>query len=199
MGLELKYILGQTQLEEEEKEGLMIPTITTQSELDEFEQKNIEEALQWSMGRRVGAIKIFSEAFVRKVHTRMFDHVWDWAGVFRTTGKNFGIESFRIPIELRKLCQDALYWHLNDTYPPEEIAVRFKHRIVSIHCFPNGNGRHSRFMADLIMEKIYHGDPFTWGAQADLHHSGNQRTIYIQALKAADRGNIDPLVKFALS
>ena len=96
----------------------------------------------------------FTEAFIRMVHQRMYADVWAWEGGFRKTNKHIGIDKWQIPIELRCLLDDARFWHENKTYPPDEMAVRFKHRIVSIHCFPNGNGRHSRLMADIIIEKI---------------------------------------------
>jgi Fic-DOC domain mobile mystery protein B len=168
MGLDLDYIDGQTPLDEEEKDGLLIPTIATRSELDEFEQQNIEQAVQWTLGRSFKRDTVFTEEFIRMVHKRMYADVWAWAGEFRKTNKNIGIDKWQIPIELRYLLDDIRYWHENNTYPPDEMAVRFKHRIVSIHCFPNGNGRHSRLMADIIIEKIYKQPVFSWGAALSL-------------------------------
>ena len=144
MGFDLDYIDGQTPLDEEEKEGLLIPSIATRGELDEFEQQNIEQAVQWTFGRSFKPETVFTEDFVRLLHKRMFGEVWAWAGTFRKTNKNIGIDKWQIPIELRCLLDDVRYWHENNTYPPDEIAVRFKNRIVRIHCFANGNGRHSR-------------------------------------------------------
>lgn len=196
MGLDLEYIDGQTPIDEVESEGLRIKTISTQRELNEFEQQNIEEAMQWVYGRRFEAKDIFTETFVRNLHRRMFGHVWAWAGDFRTTNKNLGVDWFQIPVELKKLCDDALFWIEHNTYPPEEIAVRFKHRLVSIHCFPNGNGRHSRLMADIIIEKLFDHSPFSWGAD-DLSKAGDTRARYITAVKAADQGDYAPLLAFA--
>lgn len=198
MGLDLEYIDGQTPLDEEEKEGLLIPTIATHAELDEFEQQNIEEAVQWTLGRSFNPNKVFTEAFVRMVHKRMYNDVWEWAGTFRKTNKNIGVDKWQISIELRHLLDDARYWHENNTYSPDEIAVRFKHRIVSIHCFANGNGRHSRLMADMIIEKIYKRPVFTWGS-ANLSGEGDARASYLRAVKAADKGNYNPLLTFARS
>jgi Fic-DOC domain mobile mystery protein B len=155
MGLDVAYIDGQTPLDEDEKDGLLIPTIATRSELDEFEQQNIEQAIQWALMRSFKSDAIFTEHFICNVHRQMYAGVWGWAGEFRKTNKNIGVDKWHIPTELKYLLDDARYWHENDIYPPDEIAVRFKHRIVSIHCFPNGNGRHSRLMADIIIEKIY--------------------------------------------
>jgi len=151
MGLDLEYINGQTPLDEDEKNGLLIPTIATRGELDEFEQQNIEEAIQWVLTRTLKADIILTEKFVRNLHKRMYGNVWSWAGDFRKTDKNIGINKWQIPTALKYLLDDTLYWIEHEIFPPDEIAVRFKHKIVSIHCFPNGNGRHSRLMADIIV------------------------------------------------
>lgn len=198
MGLDLDYIDGQTPLEEEEKDGLLIPTIATRGELDEFEQQNIEQAVQWSLMRNFKQEDIFSEAFIKDVHKRMYNNVWAWAGKFRKTNKNLGVDIQYIGIELKKLLDDVIYWTTNNTYSPDEIAVRFKHRIVSIHCFPNGNGRHSRLMADIIIEKIFKLPVFSWGA-ANLSNEGDARAKYLKAVKTADKGDYLPLLAFARS
>jgi Fic-DOC domain mobile mystery protein B len=198
MGLHLDYIDGQTPLDEEEKEGLRIPTLATRAELDEFEQQNIEQAVQWTMGRSFKSATIFTEEFVKMVHKRMYTNVWAWAGEFRKTNKNIGTDHWKIHHELRKLLDDVKYWHENNTYPPDEIAVRFKHRLVSIHCFANGNGRHSRFMADIIIEKIYKQPVFSWGA-ANLSGEGDTRKAYLKAIKSADSGDYRLLLTFARS
>lgn len=198
MGLDLKYIEGQTPLEEEEKEGLLIPTITTREELDEFEQKNIEEAILWVLSKKLKKETIFTEKFVRELHKRMYGHIWKWAGDFRQTNKNIGIEYWKISTELKMLLDDALFWIEQDTFPADKMAVIFKHRLVSIHCFPNGNGRHSRLMADIIVSKIFGLEVFSWGSD-NLSHETNAREIYIRAVKLADRGNYSELVKFARS
>ena len=198
MGLNLEYLPGQTPLDEEEIDGLLIPTIATRGELDEFEQHNIEQALEWSLKRSFKPQHIFTEDFVREVHRRMYGDVWAWAGGFRKTEKNLGINHWRIGLELKYLLDDAAYWIANKTYPPDEFALRFKHRIVSIHCFPNGNGRHSRLMADIIVDKVFKQLVFTWGT-ADLALPGEQRSNYLKAVKAADVGDIAPLLAFARS
>ena len=198
MGLNLNYTFGQTSLDEEEKEGLKIPSVSTKSELDEYEQKNIEQAIQWTLGRKIKVEKLLSEQFVKSLHYRMYSDVWKWAGQFRKSEKNIGVKSFQISTDLRVLLDDTKYWIENNSYSTDEIAIRFKHRIVSIHCFPNGNGRHSRLMADLIAEKIFKNKFFTWG-QADLLSSKelDVRTNYLTALQKADNGNFADLIKFA--
>ena len=198
MGLDLEYLDGQTPLDEDEKEGLLIKSIATRGELDEFEQQNIEQAIEWTLRRSFKAEAIFTEEFIRGVHKRMYAGVWRWAGDFRRTNKNIGVDKWQIPTELRYLLDDAKFWLTNNTYDAEEIAVRFKHRIVSIHCFANGNGRHSRLMADIIIEKIFKQPVFTWGAAKLVKH-GDTRTAYLKAIRAADAGDVKPLIRFSRS
>ncbi len=198
MGLDLKYIDGQTPIDEEEKSGLLIASIATRSELDEFEQQNIEEAILWVLKQSFKPSVLFTEVFIRNVHKRMYANVWAWAGEFRKTNKNLGIDRWQIPTELANLLDDAIYWMENNTYNPDELAIRFKHRIVSIHCFPNGNGRHSRLMADIIIEKLYKQPVFTWGA-GNLSKQSDTRSAYLQAIKIADKGDLAPLLAFARS
>ena len=198
MGLELDYILGQTPLDEEEKNGLLIPSISTRKELDEFEQKNIEQAIQWLMSKRFKVDTILSEEFIKSLHKQMFGEVWAWAGEFRKSNKNLGIDRWMISTELKNLLDDTLYWIQKTTYPAEEIGIRFKHRLVSIHCFPNGNGRHSRLMADIIIEKIFNKPPYSWGAESDDKDNENRRH-YIDAVQAADNNDYSLLLAFARS
>ena len=198
MGLDLEYLDGQTPLEEEEKDDLLIPSISTREELDEFEQQNIEQAIQWTLMQSLKPETIFTPHFIQRLHHRMFGDVWRWAGKFRKTNKNIGVDKWQIPTELKNLLDDAIYWHKNNTYTPDEMAIRFKHRIVSIHCFPNGNGRHSRLIADLIIEKIYRQSVFSWGA-ANFSSSGDSRKNYIKALKSADQRDFNGLLAFARS
>lgn len=198
MGLNSDYIDGQTPLNEEEQNGLLIPSITTREELDEFEQLNIEKAIQWTFGKKWKAEQLFSEKFVKDLHKRMYGEVWKWAGAFRESEKNLGIKSYLIPAELKVLLDDALFWVENDTYSPDELAIRFKHRLVSIHCFSNGNGRHSRLMADLIMEKLFNSTFFSWGS-SNLVKATDTRKAYIKAVKMADKQDLQPLIVFAKS
>lgn len=148
MGLDIDYIYGQTPLTEEELEGLRIKTISTHGELDEYEQQNIETAMEWSLRQKFSASRILNTGFITEVHKRMYDRVWKWAGVFRDSNKNIGVDKHLIPQELKILCDDCAFWIEGDTYLNDEIAIRFKHRLVKIHPFPNGNGRHSRICAD---------------------------------------------------
>jgi Fic-DOC domain mobile mystery protein B len=196
MGLDLIYNDGQTPLDEDEKEGLLIKSITTRGELDEFEQQNIEDAIQWSLTRKFKSEQILSETFILALHKRMYKNVWRWAGEYRKTNKNIGVDKLDIPVALRSLIDDASYWLENNVYEPDEFALRFKHRLVSIHCFPNGNGRHSRMIADIIIEKIYQLPVFSWGSKS-LADENDSRKKYLIAIRKADKGDLELLLKFA--
>ena len=198
MGLEIHYNEGQTPLGEEEKDGLKIKTITTQGELDEFEQLNIEKAIEWTIHTNLKPERILTEKFIKDLHKKMYGDVWKWAGEFRKSNKSIGIEWIQVGIELKNLLDDTKYWIDNNTFPPEEISIRFKHRIVAIHCFPNGNGRHSRMMADIIMEFIFRKDIFPWH-QSNMVKADDTRNKYISALIKADYGDITDLINFAKS
>jgi Fic-DOC domain mobile mystery protein B len=186
-----------TPLAPEERDGLRPSWITDRRDLNEAEQENIVKGAAWARRRRGTVKDLLADHFVLELHRRMLGEVWKWAGSYRKTERNLGIEFHRIPVEVRTLLDDVQFWVENNTYPPDEIAVRLHHRLVSIHPFANGNGRHSRLMADLIAEKL--GRPsLTWGG-ASLADEGELRARYIAALKAADNHEIGPLLAFARS
>ena len=197
MGLDLNFNKDGTILSDEEKDGLLIPTITTREELDEFEQQNIEKAVEFYLLRRkYKAEAILTKKFVFNVHKRMLGDVWDWAGTIRKTNKNLGIDLFQISPRLHQLLENCKYWIEHKTFSEEEIALRFKHEIVSIHVFPNGNGRHSRLMGDIIMKHIFKKPIFSWG-QKDLVYKNEVRDNYIDALRKADNGDFTSLLGFS--
>lgn len=198
MGLDYAYSFGQTPLDEDEKEGLKNSSITTRWELDQLEQLNIEKAVEWTIHRRLDEERILTEEFVKGVHFKMLGDVWDWAGMFRNSDKNLGVEWIHIGVELRKLLDDTRYWIRNKAYPPDEIAIRFKHKLVKIHCFPNGNGRHSRLMADIMIEKVFDKEVFSWKA-SNMVKPDDVRMEYLAAIHQADHGDIVPLLNFARS
>jgi Fic-DOC domain mobile mystery protein B len=198
MGLELEYIKGQTPIDEEEKDELKIKTISTRAELDEFEQANIEKAVEWSLRNKFSVDKIHTVDFIKEVHRRMFSDVWAWAGKFRTSNKNLGVDKFQIEQELIKLLDDCRFWIENKVFNDDEIAIRFKHRIVTIHLFPNGNGRHSRLCADILISHGLKRNVFTWG-KVNLTNEGETRNRYLKAIYLADKGDIGPLIEFARS
>jgi Fic-DOC domain mobile mystery protein B len=196
MGLDLDYTDGQTPIDEDEKEGLLIPTITTRGELDEFEQLGVEKAIAWTMKRKPALKQILTEDYIKELHRKMFADVWKWAGEFRTTNKNIGVDKFQISVELRNLLHDCNYWIGNKVFPEDEIAVRFSHRIVTIHPFTNGNGRHSRLLADILVSSGFGKPVFSWGS-VNLTKKGEARAKYLFALKEADNQNYALLLQFA--
>lgn len=198
MGLDLNYINGQTPLDEDEKDGLLIKTITTRKELDEFEQLNIEEAKVWLLKTNLVVDKILSEEFIKELHSKMLGTVWSWAGSYRDSNKNIGVDKYEIPVQTRLLLQNTKYWIEHKTFSEDEIAIRFSHRIVQIHLFPNGNGRHSRLIADVLINKGFGKDEFTWGS-TNLTAASIVRTNYLNALKNADEGSFADLLIFARS
>lgn len=183
-----------TPLTPEECEGLIPTHITLRSELNELEQKNVAEADRWAFARKRN---LFDEAVLRGLHRRMFNRVWKWAGLYRTTARNIGIEAYRIQPELHQLLDDARYWVEYGTYAADELAVRLHHRLVLVHPFPNGNGRWSRLAADVLVTQLG-GTRFTWGS-ASLQAPGEVRRTYIGALHAADDHDLHPLIAFARS
>lgn len=183
-----------TPLTPDEREGLIPSDITYRRELNKAEQDNIARAHDWALSRRRN---VLTEKFVKDLHGRMLGDVWRWAGHFRTSERNIGMAYYEIPVVLRHLLADAAAWVEHKAYSPDEIAVRVHHRLVQIHPFPNGNGRHSRLMADLLVMQMG-GERFTWGS-ANLQDADEMRRRYIKALRAADGHDLTPLLTFARS
>lgn len=183
-----------TPLTAEERADLIPAHIAYRSELNDAEQENIVRGQDWAFrGRR----DLLTEKFINDLHRHMLGDVWRWAGRFRTSEKTLGIPYYEIPVALRQLLDDTKARIEHGAYPPDEIAVRFHHRLVQIHPFPNGNGRHARLMADLLVMSLGE-DRFSWGS-ANLQDAGALRRAYITALKAADKHDIGPLLAFARS
>lgn len=192
--MKFNYPSGSTPLELGELTGLIPQHITTQEELNAWEEKNIIEAEPRAFKQK----NILSISFMKKLHKRMFDKTWKWAGEFRTSEKNIGIHWVQIPMKLRELCDDVLYQLEHNAFSKDEIAIRFHHRLVFIHAFTNGNGRHARLMADIFI--VEQGSSrFSWGMHQDLTTVTPIRKQYIEALQLADRGNYSKLLTFARS
>ena len=183
-----------TALTPEERRDLIPVHITYRHELNEAEQENIAGAQQWALARRR---HLLTEKFIKDLLRHMLGDVWRWAGKFRSSDRNLGVPFYEIPVVLRQLLDDANAWIEHRTYARDEIPVLLHHRLVQIHPFPNGNGRHSRLVADLLVMQLG-GERFTWGS-ATLHDANDVRRRYIDALHAADQHDLAPLLAFARS
>lgn len=192
------YPLGATPLDEDEKHSLMPTHIHTQKELNAFESLNISKALPWAFKQS----NLLNISFLKKLHKQMYGNTWKWAGEFRKTQKNIGVEVYRIESELFQLCGDVEFQINNNSFGGDEIAARLHHRLVYIHPFVNGNGRHARLVADLLLKQL--GNPvFSWGSKTynyqNIGELSDLRRTYINALRKADRGDYEELMKFVRS
>jgi Fic-DOC domain mobile mystery protein B len=200
MILKIQYPKGATPLDPDELAGLIPNYITTQGELNTLERDNILDALTWAAKKKKTKDRA-SISFAYDLHQQMFGRVWKWAGTLRKTDKNIGVAWAQVSSQLPSLFQDLDYWIINQTYSWDEIGARFHHRLVAIHAFPNGNGRHARLLTDLIFET--HGQiPFTWGmssANSSLEADGVLRDEYIEALRETDSKKMTRLIQFVKS
>lgn len=184
-----------TPLTHEEKNDLIPSWVTFRHELNEVEQANIAQGALWASNQR--RRELLDEAFLCDLHKRMLGDVWTWAGAYRTTERNIGVPAWKIRMELKILMDDARLWVEQKVFDPDELAVRFHHRLVAIHPFPNGNGRVARLMADLLVMRLGR-QRFTWGS-ASLLKAGEIRTRYVTSLRQADGHDITALLAFARS
>lgn len=191
--MQYTYAPGATPLDPDEAAGLIPKHIATQAELNAWEEANIVIADTWAFKQKKRVM--LEEGFVRDLHSRMFSKTWRWAGTFRSSNKNIGVEWSQIAVRLHALLENTKFQIEHKSFPPDELAVRFHHQLVLIHAFPNGNGRHSRLMADALIAQLG-GKRFSWGSGTALIE-GNGRDIYLTALRSADNGSIDQLLKFA--
>jgi len=188
------YPPGATLIDADEANGLIPQHITTQRQLNEWEQNNILMTEQWVSNQRFEIAKIATSEFVKQIHVKMFNKTWRWAGQFRKTNKNIGVDWPLVSVELKILLDDVQYQAENNIYPKDELAARFHHRLVAIHPFPNGNGRHARMMADIMLIALG-CNRFSWGSNS-LAESSPVRKLYIEALREADRMNYEKLITF---
>jgi Fic-DOC domain mobile mystery protein B len=181
-----------TPLDQDEADDLIPDHITTRQELNEWEQNNIAAALSWIGSRR--SQSVLSVDFVRDLHQQMFGETWRWAGTFRKSIKTIGIPPEQIQEQMRNLLADTQYQIDKGDLSADEIAVRFHHRLVCIHPFPNGNGRHARMLTDLLLRQLG-AEAFIWG-RTRIENQGPVREAYVAALRAADAGDYEQLWRF---
>ncbi len=194
MGLNDDLPNGATPLDADELHGLIPTHLVSRNQLNEWEERNIQAALSWIERQR--RLRPLEEAWLRRLHREMFAQTWRWAGHYRSSDKSIGADWRQIRMQLPALLADIAYQVEHRVEPVDQIAVRFHHRLVSIHPFPNGNGRHSRLIADVLIEQL--GAPrFSWGGSSSLVDASALRQQYIAALQQADRGDISALLAFA--
>ncbi|MCG8486611.1 MAG: mobile mystery protein B [Chromatiales bacterium] len=188
------YPDGTTPLDPDELDGLKFKHVSTRGELDQLEQAGLTEGLKWLDKQKNP--DVLSEAFVLELHKRLFGSVWKWAGTYRRTEKSIGVDPIQVAIQLRQLLDDAKYWVEHGTYSPKELAARFHHKLVFIHPFPNGNGRHARIMADAVLTKLLNDPAIDWAGGYGLEAMNERRDQYIAALRAADGQDFSALLEF---
>lgn len=194
MNMKWDFPPGTTPLDPDEIAGLIPTHITTHNDLNEWEQNNILDAEIWITQRTLKPAVILQQAFVRQLHKTMLAKTWRWAGHFRKSEKNIGIPWRLISTQLQNALDDTLHQINHQTYSIIEIATRFHHRIVAIHPFVNGNGRHARLITDSLLISLKQ-PRFTWG-KANLFKASRARTQYIAALRAADKHDYSLLMDF---
>lgn len=194
MVMHFEYAPGATPIDPDEALGLIPMHIRTQAELNAWEELNIVEGADWIARQKI--IQGLNEGLVRELHSRMFNQTWQWAGTFRKSAKSIGIDWTQIAVALKNLLDNTVYQIENKTMPIDEIVVRFHHQLVLIHAFPNGNGRHARLIADALIVSLG-GKRFSWGGNTSIATPGTTRQNYLSALRAADKGDIAPLMLFA--
>jgi len=194
MVMQFEYAPGATPIDPDEAQGLIPKHISTQADLNAWEEMNIVEGADWIARQKI--IQALNEGLVRELHSRMFNQTWQWAGTFRKSAKSIGIDWTQIAVALKNLLDNTTYQIESKAMPIDEIVVRFHHQLVLIHAFPNGNGRHARLMADALIVSLG-GKRFSWGGNTSIATPGTTRQNYLLALRAADKGDIAPLMLFA--
>lgn len=197
MELKLVYKTGQSQLDQEELAGLKITSCSNADDIEIQESKSILKAIAWTEKNMFSPDKIFTEVFIKEIHKRMFGDVWTWAGKYRLSNKSLGVDKSLISSEVKQVISNTRFWIESESYDTDEIAIRFMHRLMQVQCFSGGNARHAKLMADVVIEHVLNGDVFTWGAS--LNNSELAREKFLDALKKADKGKMDDLIKFSRS
>jgi len=193
--MQFLYPNGATPLDPDEAAGLIPSHISLQADLNDWEKTNISQGEEWASRQKKR--DLLQEGFVRDLHRKMFDRTWQWAGTFRQSNKNIGVDWIQISVKLRVLLENTRYWIDHNVYETDETVVRFHHQLVWIHPFPNGNGRHARMMADHLSMQL--GRPrLSWGS-ASLETIGSTRAKYLAALRTADQSEYKDLIEFAWS
>ena len=178
---------GQTPIDD--ISGLKL-NITTQEELNRAEYENYKKAYQeYRLKKITPNLAPFTFSWLCQVHFEMLGDVWEWAGEIRRSEKTIGFPCHKIGSSIHQLLDELQQWE-KEKIPITEITVRLHFHLVTIHPFENGNGRWARLAANIYLRK--NGVGFiNWPAQMD--EIKTFRPKYIEALKRAEKGNLDPL------
>ena len=184
---------GATLIDPDEAADLIPRHVRTRAQLNRWEQENIVAAERWTIRTRFSALDDWT---IRELHRRMFDRTWGWAGAYRQSDKNIGVDWRTIAVEVRNLVDDGSWWLRERVYDIDEAALRLHHRLVYIHPFPDGNGRHARLWCDLLLRQ-HDRSPIAWQSER-LGTVSEARRAYIGSLQAADAGDLQPLLDLLL-
>jgi Fic-DOC domain mobile mystery protein B len=184
-----------TELSDDERTGLRLKSVRTRADLNRAESRNIADAVTYVYQSRLRANVIVSESWLRQLHKRMYGDVWSWAGKYRTSDKNLGVPKHEVVSSLAQHIDNASFWLANAVYSPDELAIRFGHRLVWIHPFPNGNGRWHRLASDALIMSLG-GPRFTWGGAGELTEQSSVREQYLRAIRRADDHDFSELLAF---
>jgi cell filamentation protein len=135
----------------------------------------------------------FSTQLICEIHSIAFSELYDWAGKWRTASVIVGQ---LIPPEPTQVVQlmyqfiDNLNYKINNATTLEDKigCLIFAHyEFIRIHPFNNGNGRTGRIIMNLV------GLKFGYKPLELYYREGDSRKNYIDAMRAADKGNYNPL------
>lgn len=194
---------GATPLNLDDMLGLKYKHIDTREQLNEVEAANILQGQIWASKLNKGAKEltrddIFNRDFVSDLHKALFGEVWEWAGHFRKRELNIGVDPKNIAVDLHNFLEDAKCWLEFKHYDNLELSARIQHRLVQIHPFVNGNGRHSRVFTDIVRVYLLNEKPIKW-ANAKLENMTEERNSYISGLREADVGDLSTFIKYLQS
>jgi Fic-DOC domain mobile mystery protein B len=162
-------------------------------ELDELEDVNIQNGLEWLNRQKTD--DYLSIDFICKLHEKLFSDVWKWAGKFRTAEVNISkYRPYDVGPQLKNFFEDAKVWITSGQMSWDEISAEMHHRLVTIHPFPNGNGRTTRIYTEYV-QKRNNQEVTSWNA-ALAHQPKRRRESYIKALRDADKGDFTLLIEF---
>ena len=91
---------GTTPIDEDEALGLRLTWVRTRGDLNEAEAANILMARRSI--RSPALDEVLDDLWLRRLHRRMFGDVWSWAGTYRLSNRNIGIDWPEITAAVRR-------------------------------------------------------------------------------------------------